>query len=122
MATVPNKDRMKDGPDPHLIPPRRLKVLGGAPPTLPAPTITITSLSPNTAPRNTMVTIAVLGSTLTAGDVITFGSGVTALTQFNNSGQVTTREPVNTGTSAQTVQVWLTRGAAVSNQLPFTVT
>jgi len=123
MATVPNKDGYPPPPEPHLIPPRRIETLdGGTPPTLPAPTIVITALSPNTAPKNTMQSVAVLGTALTPNDVITYGSGTQIPTRFIYGGQVSTDEPVNTGPNAVTIQVWLTRGAEVSNQLPFTVT
>src|SRR5262245_19453865 len=123
MATVINKDGGPPPPEAHLVPPRRIKTLdGGTPPTLPAPTITITALSPNTAPRNTNQTTNVLGTGLTPNDVITYGTGKQVPTRYIYGAQVSSYDPVFMGTIGQTVQVWLTRGAEVSNQLPFTMT
>jgi|SRR5262245_26922437 len=90
------------------------------PPPPVTPTITITGLSPNSATRNTTLTVAVLGNNLLPGDTIVWDGGQVA-TNYIYGGQVTT-DNVTTGNVARTVMVHLARGAEVSNELPFTVT
>jgi hypothetical protein len=101
-------------PAPIIIPPV-------SPPPPPAPTISIGSLSPNTGARNLSLSVSVLGTDLQPGDKIVFG-GIEYDSTFVYSGQITSAAPIATGTTARTVQVYVKRGSAVSNQLSFTVT
>jgi hypothetical protein len=90
------------------------------PPPPITPTIVITALDPNSAPRNTSVSAAVIGSNLQPGDTIVWDGGAVA-TNYIWAGQVTC-DTVVLGPTPKTVMVHLERGAEVSNELPFTVT
>ena len=110
---------------PHMVP------VGGSPgkakvapaPTLPASTITITKLNPNTSVHNQMAHVLIDGTGFVNGaqiEVVGVGTGPNA-TSYISANQVESNYlfPANVGTYQVGVR---NPGEALSNTLPYTLT
>jgi hypothetical protein len=97
------------------------EIHGGGVIVNPLHSIAITSLSPDTAARETSFTLTVMGADFTGTETIVF-DGVEYAAEYISPEEIQSAEPIFAGASIETKLVSLQRGGEVSNELSFMVT